>query len=96
MEALSNFANYLTRGVQRRVEMMVAYKVEAKLDRYIPDGFSYTDAVKMQIAIYIAKGLAVGLGWFGLHGWRGGWSSAFIPSSLQDFCHPVATFAISV
>ncbi|CAI7878479.1 unnamed protein product [Closterium sp. NIES-53] len=57
MEALSDFANYLTRGVQRRVEMMVAYKVEAKLDRYIPDGFSYTDAVKMQIAIYIAKGL---------------------------------------
>ncbi|GJP34089.1 hypothetical protein CLOM_g18556 [Closterium sp. NIES-68] len=57
MEALSSFSNYLTRGVQRRVEMMVAYKVEAKLDAYIPDGFSYTDAIKMQIALYIAKGL---------------------------------------
>ncbi|CAI5482291.1 unnamed protein product [Closterium sp. Yama58-4] len=77
MEALSDFANYLTRGVQRRVEMMVAYKVEAKLDRYIPDGFSYTDAIKMRIAIYIAKGLV---------------APCFPLSSQCHFSHSLRTF----
>ncbi|CAI7753834.1 unnamed protein product [Closterium sp. NIES-53] len=56
MEALSDFSSYLTRGVQRRAELLVAYKVEQKLDAYIPDGLSYTDAMKMQISLYIAKG----------------------------------------
>ncbi|CAI5522071.1 unnamed protein product, partial [Closterium sp. Naga37s-1] len=55
-EALPDFSSYLTRGVQRRAELLVAYKVEQKLDAYIPDGLSYTDAMKMQISLYIAKG----------------------------------------